>query len=305
MFPVANNVATKSGTYTPTVWSNQLLAMFYSATCLGEIANTDYQGEIQRYGDKIVINELHNITIRDYVKGVTPQTDDPATAKVEIDIDKGKYFQFPANSVDLAQSQIDFVNKWTAAAASDMKVVIERQIFADIYKNAHANNKGTTAGIASEQYNLGTVDAPVALTKDNIIDFLLHVGAVMDEQNMPDAQRSIVLPSWACVLLKGSDLRNASITGDDASMVRNGKIGMIDRLTVYNSNLLTITEKNSAKVTNAFACHKSALTFASQLTETETIPNPNDFGKLVRGLQVYGYKVVKPAGMVHCCIKKG
>ncbi|UDQ97885.1 hypothetical protein AAEX28_12950 [Lentisphaerota bacterium WC36G] len=305
MFPVTESATSKSGIYTPTVWSNQLLAMFYASTCLGEIANTDYQGEIQRFGDKIVINELHNITIRDYVKGQTPQTDEPATEKFELDINKGKYFQFPANSVDLAQSQIDFVNKWTAAAASDMKVVIEKQIFEDIYSSADENNKGATAGVASAQYNLGTADAPIELTKENIVDFLLHVGAVMDEQNVPDEQRSIVLPSWACVLLKGSDLRNASITGDDASLIRNGKIGMIDRLTVYNSNLLKVEEVNSKNVTNAFACHKSAVTFASQLTETETIPNPTDFGKLVRGLQVYGYKVVKPAGMVHCCITKG
>lgn len=306
MFPATVDTTNMSGNYTPTVWSSKLLVMFYASTCLSQISNTDYEGEIKSFGDKVVINELHNIVIRDYVKGQKLSIDEPKNSLIELEINKGKYFQFPANIVDVKQSNISFIDKWAEAAARDMKIAIEREVFADIYSEAHADNTGSTAGAASGNINLGTAGTPKTLTKDNIIDFLLDIGGVMDEQNLPDEDRNIVLPSWACVLLKGSDIKNASIMGDNESVLRNGRIGEIDRLTIYNSNLLsTVTDSSTAECTNVVACHKSALTFATQLTETETITNPDDFGKLVRGLQVYGYQVVKSEGLVHAYVTRG
>ena len=83
------------------------------------------------------------------------------------------------------------------------------------------------------------------------------------------------------------------ITGDSASPIRNGLVGSIDRFTIYSSNLLSSVADSGHSCTNMLFGHKSALTFASQLVENQLIDNPQDFGKLMRGLQVYGYKVVK------------
>ena len=82
-------------------------------------------------------------------------------------------------------------------------------------------------------------------------------------------------------------------------MLRNGLIGSIDRFKIYSSNNLSFSVDGANNVCNTMAGHKSALTFASQLVENEVIPNPKDFGKLMRGLQVYGYKVVKSESLVH------
>ena len=118
-------------------------------------------------------------------------------------------------------------------------------------------------------------------------------------------------------LLFQSELAKAYSTGDGASPVRNGKIGTIDRFTVYVSNQLpkaaagTATNWTSGagnettvgsvgtvlKRKALMAGHKSAITFASQITKMETIRNPNDFGDYIRSLNVYGYKVVKPEAM--------
>src|SRR5690606_17493273 len=104
-------------------------------------------------------------------------------------------------------------------------------------------------------------------------------------------------------LLMNSNLAQAQFMGDGTSVLRNGRIGQIDRFTVYVSNLLPRAAADQDWVGGAdvgtkkrhaiIAGHKSAITFASQIAKVEDLPNPNDFGRLVRGLNVYGYKVVQ------------
>jgi hypothetical protein len=110
-----------------------------------------------------------------------------------------------------------------------------------------------------------------------------------------------------------SNLAQAQFMGDASSVLRNGKIGMIDRFTVYVSNLVprgaagktwmnpnTGTDANSSGAVKRHAIiagHKSAITFASQIAKVESLQNPNDFGTLVRGLNVYGTSVVQPNGL--------
>jgi hypothetical protein len=97
-------------------------------------------------------------------------------------------------------------------------------------------------------------------------------------------------------LIKQSDLKDASLTGDGSSILRNGRVGMIDRFTIYMSNQVKTVSNAGSATTETVYCmpfgHKSSLTFASQLVENEVIPNPDDFGQLMRGLQVFGYKII-------------
>jgi hypothetical protein len=119
------------------------------------------------------------------------------------------------------------------------------------------------------------------------------MGAVLDEQNLPDSGRFIVLPVWASALLKTSDLKNANEMGDATSPVRNGMIGRIDRFDIYVSNLLN----DAGTYTDILFGHTKALTFATQITKTKVQDNPDGFGSLFRGLQVYGYEVILPEAL--------
>ena len=96
-------------------------------------------------------------------------------------------------------------------------------------------------------------------------------------------------------MLKQSELRQAYLTGDATSPLRNGQVGMVDRFTVYQSNLLhTPTSGTDATYTHVLAGHPKAISFASQFTNTETVRLETTFGDAVRGLKVYGSKVVTP-----------
>jgi len=249
----------------------------------------------------VVIRTVPAIVISDYEIGTDLDYDRPVGETVELKIDKGKYFAFVINSVEEKQADISYVDKWAEDASEQMKISIDRGILADIPTDSHANNAGTTAGKISGSVDLGTTNtdgsSAVELSKSTIIDRIVECGLVLDEQDVPETSRWMILPSWGCARIKLSELKDASLTGDGKSTLRNGRTGMIDRFEIYNSNNILPVTETATKCYNAIFGHKSALTFASQLVENELIPNPKDFGKLMRGLQVYGYKVIHPESM--------
>lgn len=322
----AFNGVNYSGTFIPTLWSSKLQAKFYAATVFGEIANTDWEGEIKNMGDKVVINSIPSITINNYVvgtsggSGLTYQVPSPST--LELSIDKAKYFAFHVNDVIAHQSQPNNMEMFSNDAAQQMKIAIDSNVIYSNFNSAAAANIGATAGAQSGAYNLGTETAPVTLTSSNVLSLLTAFAAVLDEQNVPETDRWLLIDPATRQLLMQSNLAMANFMGDDSSMVRNGKIGMIDRFTVYVTNQLpraaagadpytsgdgTETSVNptgigSAKRRILMAGHKSAITFASQMTKMETVRNPNDFGDYVRGLNVYGSKVTKDTALTYAVV---
>lgn len=206
-----------------------------------------------------------------------------------------------ADDVDKFQSDYNYIDDWTRDASEQLKITIDTQVLGTIYADAHASNVGTTAGAISSGYNLGSSGTPFTLDKTNVLDYIVNLGSVLDEQNVPESDRWLVLPVWACGFIKQSDLKDASLAGDQTSIMRNGRLGMIDRFMIYRSNLLTV---NSGSITNIIAGHKSGLTFASQMLNSETLRAESTFGTLVRGLQVYGYKVIKPEAIAHGVVTK-
>lgn len=293
--------STGSNKFTPQIWSAKLVEKFYAATVFTEITNTDYEGEIKSYGDKVVIRTRATITIRNYVKGAGLTYEQPESPAVDLDIDQGKYFAFKLFKVDETQSDINLMNEWAEDGGEQMKIAVDTAILAAVFTGAAAANAGNTAGAKSGNIVLGTSGAPVTLTKTNILDFIVDCGTVLDEQNIPESNRYIVLPARACGLIKKSDLKDASLSGDGTSMLRNGRIGGIDRFTIYNSNNINVS---SGKHDIIFG-HKSAITFAAQITHMEKLMDPNDFGELARSLFVYGYEVIKSTSLGHAVATVG
>ncbi len=208
-------------------------------------------------------------------------------------IDKGKGWAEVFNDVLKVQTDLPLLNKYTDDASQQLKIAIETAFLEDstIYAGMHAYNTGLTAGIKSSSYVLGTTAAPVQVTDANVLDYIIDCGSVLDEQNIPDTGRWFVIPTWMAGLIKKSDIKDASLTGDNVSVLRNGRIGMIDRFELFSSNLLN---HSSTTYYHSLFGVKDAITFATQLTETETLRSQDEFADLVRMLQVYGYKVVKP-----------
>lgn len=340
--PVGGAYATStpfSGTFIPTLWSSQLAKKFYTATVFSEIANTDWAGEIKGMGDKVVINTIPTLTVNKYVVGQGLNYEVPTPSTIELQIDQGLYFAFQVNDVIEYQSKPNLMDIFSNDAGMQMKIKVDSTTLFNLCLNpaytdvktanvsgatinsvsgmgaALTSNSGTTAGAKSGAYNLGNNTAPVALTGSNVLQLLTSFSGVLDEANVPETDRFLIIDPLTRNLLMQSNLAQAQFMGDSQSMVRNGKIGTIDRFTVYVSNNLPKGAANgymlsgdgsesaanlsggSATHTAArrliVAGHKSAFTFASQITKTEQVRNPYDFGDYIRSLNIFGYKVTK------------
>jgi hypothetical protein len=303
--PSAAGYPVYSGTFIPEIWSGKLVEKFYDATVFGEIANTDYEGEIKSFGDKVNIRTIPSITIRNYTKGQALQTENPESANVTLNIDKGKYFQFTVDNVDAFQTDLKLMDEWSGDAGEQMKIAIDVDLLGVIPASVHAQNKGLTAGRKSASFNLGATGSPFVLTAANVIEAITALAAVGDEQNWPATGRWLVIPAWMRFLIMNSDIKNASMTGDGQSVLRNGRIGEIDRFTTYISNNIASVSDSGFTCWNVLAGHKSGLTFASQMTEMDTLKSERTFGTLVRGLNVYGFQVIKPESLALLYTRKG
>jgi hypothetical protein len=325
VFPVVGSGAfdtnpSYSGSFIPQLWSNKLNAKFYANTMLTEISNTDWEGEIRNQGDTIRIRTAPSITINDYNgAGSTLTSEVPTPIYADMQINKGKYFSVQVNDVLAHQADMDLMNMFTDDAAKQLKISIENEAFFQwfVTEGADAANKGATAGALSGSYNLGTDIAPIdQATPANVLQAILRMSAALDEQNVPEDGRWLIISPFDRQLLMQTDIAQAYFTGDQSSTIRTGKIGMLDRFEVYVSNLLprgttakslvaglsatsTGTTVTNAKVRRMMvAGTKHACAFASQITKTEPLRNQTDFGDIVRGLSVYGRKVVKPEALV-------
>lgn len=309
-----------AGIFIPEIWSGKLLEKFYAATVLAAIANTDYEGEIKNKGDTVHIRTRPTITIADYEADQDLAIQRPSSNLIDLSIDQAKYFNLALDDVMEVQSDLDLMSMWAEDASEQMKIAIDTDVLAYLgtTSDINASNRGNTAGAISANIRLGTSASPLYINKteqgtgdgsttsndQSVIDFIVNAGQVLDEQNIPETGRWMVIPAWMAAMIKKSDLKDASLAGDGTSILRNGRLGMIDRFTLYLSNLLP-TVDSAVDTTSVFFGTKAALTFAAQFTKMETIRSERSFSNLLRGLQVYGFRVVNGVAMGRAVVARG
>lgn len=305
--------AFRTNGFIPEIWSGKLVEKFYNSTVLSAISNTDYEGEIKNQGDRVIIRTKPSITIRDYLADGDLQVERPEGSKLTLYIGNAKYFNTIVDDVMDVQSDLDALSLWSDDAAQQLKIVVDTDVLSGILGGAAASNRGLTAGNISGSVNLGVTGTPLATVARSpsvgqveILDVILRLGQVLDERNIPETGRWIVLPAWACTQLKFSDLRQAYVTGDSVSPMRNGRLGMIDRFTIYSSNLLPsgVAGGLAAGEFAIYAGHAHGLTFASQVSKMETLRSERTFGTLLRGLNVYGYQIVDSTALAQAIVTK-
>lgn len=317
IYPTGGTANTLQATgFIPEIWSGKLVEKFYASTVLAAISNTDYEGEIKNKGDRVKIRTKPTITIRNYSADELVALDRPSGGTVELYIGNGKYFSLILDDVMEVQSDLNILSMWSDDAAQQLKIAVDQDVLDGIVKQMVAANQGTAAGAITGSINLGVTGNPLSVVARDpttgeveLLDVLMRMGQVLDEQNIPEIGRWVVMPAWAGRMIKQSELRQAYLSGDSVSMLRNGRLGMVDRFTIYISNLLPNNSTDSVNFAAGewpiFAGHAHGLTFASQISKVETLRSELTFGQILRGLQVYGYQVVDGRALVQSQVTPG
>lgn len=309
--------------FIPEIWSTKLVEKFYDATVLTHISNTNYEGEIKGLGDRVWIRTRGTVPVymNVYQKGgVLPPPDRIESPKVMLFIDQNTHSYFGIDDIDKYQSDIALMSQWAEDRTENEKVAIDTDVLAYVLgfggynpaiqytvSQVDALNQGATAGRVSGLYNLGVYDstgvasAPAQVTTANIIKYLAMAEAVLGEYNIPDdASKFFIMPRVMAMLLKTSDIKDASMMGDATSALRSGRLGRLLNFTLYASNLLpAVVDPTTGQL--SFFClfgHPLGLTFADQFVEMDYIDKPETtFGKFLKYLHVYGRQVIKPSAI--------
>lgn len=314
-YSVSQGTAGNQGAnYIPEIFSKKMLKDFYKSTVFSEISNTDYEGEIKAQGDVVHIRRVPTIAIGDYSMGGGIYHNDGTTAVTQnisyevpfvdadtLVIDQAKYWAFRMDYIDEMQTDLPLISEFSSNAAEQLKIAVDVDMLTYITLDANIATamKGNSAGAISGSIDLGVdTDGNGVLIDDGtsgttMVDMIINMNQVLDENNAPSEGRWCVLPAAFCALLKKGELRRADFTGDSTGVIRTGLIGMVDRMKIYQSNSCKAATTETEAFRIPFGTNE-AVTFAAQITKTESLPIVESFGTYWRGLFVFGRKIVQP-----------
>jgi hypothetical protein len=267
--------------FIPEIWSKKLLKVFGKKVVMAKLVNTDFEGDIRQAGDTVKVRTFGNITINNYTRDMTLNFDTLTDPIQTMSIDQQKYFAFKVDDLDKAQADIDILEGYTERAAMAIRDVVDSHLLAH-YAQADAANV------------IGTNVAPITLTKDNVYGYLTQLSEKLDNANIPDEGRHVVIPPKVkTLLLQSPEFTRASSLGD--TVVQNGYIGNVAGFGVHCTTNMPVV----SSVYNVMAFHGDFISYASQVNKVERVRPYNMFADAVKGLYLYGSKVFYPtAGAV-------
>lgn len=267
--------------FIPTIWSARLLDNLHKALVFGQegIVNRDYEGDV-KFGNTVKINRIGSIAIGDYAPnspiGEPQQLSGDQRTLV---IDQAKYFHFFVDDVDAAQMNVKLMDDAMREAAYALADAIDQYIA----------SKYTEAG-----HTIGDDTTPVQVDKDNVYDVIVDAGIALDKANVPRSDRFIVVPPEIYGILLKNPLFVEAAKAGSTEALRNGEVGMISGFKVLTSNNVVMVD-GKFKV---LAGHPMAITFANQIEKIEAYRPEKRFADAVKGLSVYGAKVIVPEALV-------
>ena len=267
--------------FIPTIWSARLLAHLDKKHVYAALVNRDYEGEIKNYGDTVKINQIGDITIQDYQKGKDiADPEDLSGDQTILVIDQAKYFNFAIDDVDKAQVNPKLMDAAMQRAAYGMNDVTDLFLANMMYLAAQNNGS-----------NLGSDDSVVVPTKNDAYDYLVDLSTDLTEKDVPTEGRWVVVPAWFHGLLLKDNRFVGNGTDYNKALIEGGEVGVAGGFKVWLSNNVPNTEGAKYKI---IAGTNAGASYAEQILETKAYSPEKRFADAVKGLHVYGGKVVQP-----------
>ena len=265
------------------VWSKKLLKIFDKTVVMANLVNADYEGDIKEAGDVVHIRTFGDVDINTYSRDMTISFQTLTDPMVDLTIDQQKYFAFKVDDLDKAQANVDILEGYAQRAAIAIRDVVDSRLLGH-HADVDAGNI------------LGSDVSHITLNSRNIYSYITQMSEVLDNANAPQEGRNLVLtPKFKTMLLQADEFTRATSLGDN--VIQNGYIGNVAGFNVH----VTTNLAAESGVVNLMAFTKDYIAFASQVNKVETVRPYNMFADAVKGLYLYGSKVVKDTA---CCVLK-
>jgi hypothetical protein len=265
--------------FKPEVWAAQALTSLRKALVYAgpQVVNHDYEGEIKKIGDTVHIKMVGDVTVSTYNSGDTLTYEDVADAEATLKVDQSDKFSFKVDDIDKAQAGDEMAQRMDVAAYN-MASKVDQYI----------------AGFYTQVQSANVISATAITDGDKAYNGLISLGVKLDEANVPDIGRYVIVPPWYYGLLLTNDKFVRVDASGGSQGLRNGVVGTVDNMVVLKSNNVPLISGDDYAVT---AGVKDAISFADQFSQVETLRLETTFATAVRGLHLYGAKVLRPDAM--------
>ena len=284
--------------WVPQIYSKKVQIALRKAATAEAICNTDYMGEIKNFGDTVNIVQEPQITVSDYTRGLATSATALTDQELILVVDQAKYFQFALDDIEKRFSHINFQSVASDNAAYKLRDALDSNVFtylgADAQVSTTANRLGTTGTPIDIGFASGEIDP---------LNSMSTSAKLLDIQNAPEEGRWFVgAPEWYDALANtSSKLLSVDYNAGKGSL-RNGLVasGLVRGFQMYKSNNLATndlsgaTPAGSATAPVATWGQVSSTSCASQLKIVESLRSTTTFADIVRGLLVFGRKVLRP-----------
>ena len=302
----ANSVSGQTNSYfLPAVYSKKVLNFFRKSSVVEGITNTDYAGEITAYGDTVRIIKEPEITVYQYERGQDVTATKLTDQEINLVVDTANAFKFIVDDIETSMSHVNFKEVASSSAAYALRDAYDQGVLVTMFSGVSASSPNHILGsdnatdLAAGTFDgTGNLDIGFASGEHDPIDVLSHMARLLDEANVPEEGRWFLAnPEFYEQLVQtSSKLMSVDFNAGQGS-IRNGLVssGKLRGFDMYKTNNIAATSNAAGK---CLAGHMSSTCTAQTIVNTEVIRDPESFGDIVRGLHVYGSKVLRPEALV-------
>ena len=301
-----NSVSNQNNSFfLPKVYSKQVLNFFRKSSVAEAITNTDYAGEITAFGDSVRIIKEPSITVYTYERGADVTQTKLTDAEITLSVDTANAFKFIVDDIEVNMSHVNWRDTATSAAAYALRDAFDEGVIATMFSGVAASSPNHILGsdsatdLAAGTFDgTGNLDIGFGSSEHDPIDILSHMARLLDEQNVPEEGRWFLAnPEFYEVLVQSSSKLLSVDYNAGQGSIRNGLVssGKLRGFNMYKTNNIASTSNAAGKCIGG---HISSTATAQTITSTEVIRDPDSFGDIVRGLHVYGSKVLRDGALV-------
>ena len=265
--------------FIPQVWSAYVLRALQSAHVFAAVANRKYEGEIRESGDTVRINQVGDVTISTYTKNSTSISPETLTdAQSILRIDQCKYFAFEVDDVDRAQTKGGILEEGLNRAVYGLRDTADAYL-AGLYCDC---------GLSHPDY---TNSSPIDMTSENIEEAFLESAEVMSDADVPETGRFAIIPPWVTTKFQLAGIANLS---DNVDVWKNGLVGRFGGFDLIQSTNVSKNSSSWDKTRIIMGLRNESFTYAEQIVKTEAYRPESAFSDAIKGLHLYGGKIVRP-----------
>lgn len=282
-----------NGNFSPVIYSQKVQKFFRTASVVEAITNTDYAGEIENFGDTVNIIKEPTVSVQAYTRGAAVNPQNIQDDQLQLVVDQANAFAFKVDDIEERHSHINFESVATSSGAYALKNEYDKNVIAAMFAGPSASSPDHVIGTDGSGVDVGFDTSEV-----DPVDLISKHARLLNKQDVPEENRWFLgSPEFMEQLGQTSSKLMDDTTGN-AAPLRNGKVysGKIMNMEIYMTN--NFAASGTSNYYKVLSGHMSSTATANHIAKIEVIRDTDSFSDVVRGLHVFGRKVLRDVALV-------